>query len=154
MTDEVRQVAERAWESMTRKPSVLDSITGAQAMPPFAAVDMVQDVTDDRGEAIRAIVIVAADDLAAQFPGVTLGPSRDNIGRLEIAFASAMEVCPYWRALDIAGAAACAEMVLSQAAFPEPPASRLLAMEGLRQWASRALAALVHCSEVLRLWPH
>lgn len=68
MDSETLAVARSAWKAMSRKPLVLDTITGQSAMPAAVAVDMVQDVTDDRGDAITAIVGVAADELETSLP--------------------------------------------------------------------------------------
>lgn len=58
--------AAEAWKLLSRKPNILDSITGREAMSPGVAIDYVQDVTGDRDEAVMAIINAAADWLDSQ----------------------------------------------------------------------------------------
>ncbi len=68
MPTELQLRAAEAWRLMTRIPSILDSITGAEAMPHGAAIDYCQDVApgNDRDEAVTALVNAGADWLDAQ----------------------------------------------------------------------------------------
>ena len=145
MTDEVRAAARRAWAAMVRQPSPLDALTGAAAMPVWAAVDMVQDVTDDRGGAVRALIETAADDLEAAIPGTTPTDLRLR--------AHADAACSYLRWCSPGEAAAHAEIIRTACAFPDPRGGNSLAVEAFRQWAKRATAVVALCRDLENLLP-
>lgn len=60
---EAEHAAATAWKLMTRKGSILDTLTGESAMPPEVAVDYVQDVTGDRNAAILLLCQEAAREM-------------------------------------------------------------------------------------------
>ena len=67
-SEEVLAVARSTWAAVIRKPSILDQITGASAMPPAIAVDRVQDVAGDRNNAIDALFWAAAEVIEKALP--------------------------------------------------------------------------------------
>lgn len=75
---ELEQKASQAWSSMTRKPFILDAITGVQAMPVGVAIDFVQDVTGDRDDAVTALVNAGASWLDAQTRPSEVGEIADG----------------------------------------------------------------------------
>lgn len=143
MNPETLAVARSAWKAMSRKPFILDAITGQSAMPAWMAVDMVQDVTDDRGEAITAIVGVAADELEAKVPAAD--------GQLIVTRSHATAVPGYLRCLSIGEAEAHVGVVRHLAAVL--PQEHFMLVMKYRTWAKEAERVIELCRDLCHLWP-
>lgn len=143
MNPETLAVARSAWKAMTRKPSILDAITGQSAMPAAVAVDMVQDVTDDRGAAILAIVSVGADELHSTIPA-----ARSHADSVRDHATAAVD---YLRSLAIGEAEAHVDVVAEEFAFPA--VGDLMRAHLYRLWTAHAYQVINWCREVGQLWP-
>jgi hypothetical protein len=77
---EIEHLAAIAWKELSRKPSILDAVTGRSNLPPGVALDMVQDAGCERGEAARAIFNAAADELVrAKYREIADAAGQDAI---------------------------------------------------------------------------
>ncbi len=150
MPTELQLRAAEAWRLMTRVPSILDSITGAEAMPHGAALDYCQDVApgNDRDEAVTALVNAGADWLGMQ--GVRNSTSEIHVPCL----GDRTSICDYLRGEafgmaiifigHIRGRCNSALNLLVLAGQVN-----LLAADEWNRWADKAQITIGHCRAVV-----
>lgn len=143
-SEEVLAVARSTWAAVVRKPSILDQITGASAMPPAIAVDRVQDVTDDRNQAIDALFWAAAEVIEQALPARSAHPR----------WASAHAVAGYLRvgATSLAEANAHIEETGREIAQFPSREDNLFHLNAYSIWAREARRQIAICHELAALW--
>ncbi len=144
MTDSEHDICEIAWKSMTRTPTILDTITGdGLPMPPDIALDMVQEVTGDRVQAARLMLKKASAKLSLDIPN---GLADSQLYRLAlIASLSAFQL----ESFNTRDALALLDRITHDTAHPDPREAGLVALDNLRQWAERSRAVILLSAELI-----
>jgi len=144
------QLAEKAWEGISRVVSPLKKLVGEEAMPPAIAIDMVQDETGSRDKAVELIVKAAAEWLILKAPPVLHAFSGDCDSLIW-----SLRAQDFDRAVVYSGAIENEAVNQGQwvlASNLQGSRSGVFDYDNWRQWALTAYRTIEKCREVCKNW--